>query len=56
LSDDQIAAVLTYIRREWDNTGTPVVSSEVAKVREQTASRTRPWTHDELMVMIKGGQ
>ena len=23
-SDDQIAAVLTYIRREWGQTGTPV--------------------------------
>ena len=56
LSDDQIAGVLTYIRREWGHTGSPVDAAEVAKVRAQTASRTRPWTHDELMAMIKGGQ
>jgi mono/diheme cytochrome c family protein/glucose/arabinose dehydrogenase len=56
LSDDQIAAVLTYVRREWGQPGAPVTSAEVAKVRAQTASRTRPWKHDELMEMIKGGQ
>jgi mono/diheme cytochrome c family protein len=56
LSDDQIAGVLTYIRREWDNTGTPVVAADVARARAETASRTRPWTHDELMAMVKGAQ
>ncbi|MGB2714756.1 MAG: cytochrome c, partial [Vicinamibacterales bacterium] len=56
LSDDQIAGVLTYIRREWGQTGTPVNAAEVAKARAETASRTRPWTHDELMTMVKGGQ
>jgi mono/diheme cytochrome c family protein/glucose/arabinose dehydrogenase len=56
LSDEQIAAVLTYIRREWDQTGTPVDPAQVKTVRSQTASRTRPWTHDELMAMIKGAQ
>jgi mono/diheme cytochrome c family protein len=56
LSDDQIAAVLTYVRREWGQPGTPVTAAEVAKVRAQTASRTRPWKHDELMEMIKGSQ
>jgi mono/diheme cytochrome c family protein len=56
LSDDQIAAVLTYIRREWGNTGAPVDAAEVGKTRAATASRTRPWTHDELVAMIKGGQ
>jgi mono/diheme cytochrome c family protein/glucose/arabinose dehydrogenase len=56
LSDDQIAGVLTYIRREWGHTGTPVDAAEVARVRTQTVSRTRPWTHDELMAMVKGAQ
>ncbi|HET8772747.1 MAG TPA: c-type cytochrome, partial [Thermoanaerobaculia bacterium] len=45
LSDGQIAGVLTYIRREWGQTGTPVDAAEVARVRAQTVSRTRPWTH-----------
>jgi mono/diheme cytochrome c family protein/glucose/arabinose dehydrogenase len=56
LSDDQIAGVLTYIRREWGQTGTPVDSAQVKIARGETASRTRPWTHDELMAMVKGAQ
>ena len=56
LNDDQIAGVLTYIRREWGQTGTPVDPAQVRTVREQNASRTRPWTHEELMAMIKGAQ
>jgi mono/diheme cytochrome c family protein len=56
LNDDQIAGVLTYIRREWGQAGTPVDPGHVQAVRTQTATRTRPWTHDELMAMVKGGQ
>jgi mono/diheme cytochrome c family protein/glucose/arabinose dehydrogenase len=52
LSDDQIAAVLTYIRREWGQDGSPVDAATVAKTRELVAGRTRPWKHDELMAMI----
>ena len=39
LNDDQIAGVLTYIRREWGQTGTPVDPAQVRTVREQNASR-----------------
>jgi mono/diheme cytochrome c family protein/glucose/arabinose dehydrogenase len=56
LNDDQIAGVLTYIRREWGQTGTPVDPAQVRTVREQNASRTRPWTDGELIAMIKGAQ
>jgi len=56
LTNDEIAEALTYIRREWGHTGAPVAATEVAKVRAETASRTRPWKHDELMAMIKGAQ
>jgi mono/diheme cytochrome c family protein/glucose/arabinose dehydrogenase len=48
LSDQQIAAVLTYIRREWGQTASPVDPALVSQVRPQTAERTRPWTDDEL--------
>lgn len=48
LSDDQIAASLTYVRRSWGNSGSPIDPAAVAKIREATASRTRPWTNDEL--------
>ncbi len=36
LSDDQIAAVLTYIRNSWGNTGTAVSTHDVAAMRKQT--------------------
>lgn len=55
LSDEQIAGVLTYIRREWGQDGTPVDVATVKKVREMTASRTRPWKHDELMALVAAG-
>jgi mono/diheme cytochrome c family protein len=51
LSDDQIASVLTYIRREWGQPGTPVDPATVKEVRAQTAGRTHPWTNPELLAL-----
>ncbi|HEY7059063.1 MAG TPA: c-type cytochrome [Vicinamibacterales bacterium] len=51
LNDDQIAAVLTYVRREWGQTGTAVDPATVKAVRELTAGRTRPWTDAELKAL-----
>jgi mono/diheme cytochrome c family protein len=48
LSDADVAAVLTYVRREWGQTGAPVEPAVVASVRAATKSRPRPWTNDEL--------
>jgi mono/diheme cytochrome c family protein/glucose/arabinose dehydrogenase len=48
LSDEQIAAVLTYVRREWGNTASAVEPADVKEVRGMTASRTRPWTEEEI--------
>ena len=53
LSDDQIAAVLTYIRREWGQDGTPVNPGVVRDTRAQTTGRARPWTNEELLALIK---
>jgi mono/diheme cytochrome c family protein/glucose/arabinose dehydrogenase len=56
-SDAQIAGVLTYIRREWGQTGSPVDEATVKSVRAATAGRTRPWTNEELTPLLgKGGQ
>ena len=54
LNDDQIAGVLTYIRREWGQTGTPVDPATVKAVRALTAGRTRPWTDAELKTLATG--
>jgi mono/diheme cytochrome c family protein len=56
LNDEQIASVLTYVRREWGQAGEPVNAETVRTTRAETASRTRPWTHDELLAMLPGGR
>jgi mono/diheme cytochrome c family protein len=48
LSDEQVAAALTYIRREWGHTAAAVSPALVQEVRSKTAGRSRPWTNDEL--------
>ena len=48
LSDEQIASVLTYIRREWGHGATAVDPTLVRSTRAATAGRTRPWTPAEL--------
>jgi mono/diheme cytochrome c family protein len=56
LTNDQIASVLTYVRREWGQRGDPVDPAAVESVRAQTATRTRPWTDDELLKMMSGAR
>jgi mono/diheme cytochrome c family protein len=53
LDDLQIAAVLTYVRREWGQSGTPITPATVADTRRVTTGRNRPWTHDELTAMVE---
>jgi mono/diheme cytochrome c family protein len=48
LSDEEIAGVLTYTRREWEHNASPVMPADVAKVRAQYKDRTRSWTAEEL--------
>ena len=49
LGDEDLAGVLTYIRREWDHGGAPVQPAEVAKVRAKFADRSSAWTAAELL-------
>ena len=48
LTNDQMAGVLTYIRRSWGNAATPITPSEVAEIRGATTGRAKPWTEAEL--------
>lgn len=48
LGDDQIAAVVSYVRASWGNAASSVTSQDVAAVRQATASRTDLWTMDDL--------
>jgi mono/diheme cytochrome c family protein len=51
LKDEQIAAILTYVRNEWGNKAPPVTKDFVSKIREETKDRTEPWTQKELQAI-----
>jgi mono/diheme cytochrome c family protein len=51
LKDEQIAAVLTYVRNEWGNKAPPITKDFVSKIREQTKDRTEAWTQKELQAI-----
>lgn len=51
LKDEQIAAILTYIRSEWGNDAPPITPDQVARVRAEHPDRTEPWTQRELQAI-----
>jgi mono/diheme cytochrome c family protein len=53
MTDEEIAAVLTYVRRSWGNAATPIDAAQVAEVRGATMGRSQPWTEAEL---ARGGR
>lgn len=48
LTDEDIAGVLTYIRREWEHTASAVETKSVTAIREQEKGRMMMWTETEL--------
>lgn len=48
LSDEDVAAVLTYIRREWEHNASPVEPSLITELRAKNKGRAAMWTADEL--------
>ena len=48
LNDEQIAAVLTYIRREWGHGAGAVEPARVAAERAATAGHVGAWSAEEL--------
>jgi mono/diheme cytochrome c family protein len=40
LTDDQVAAVVTYIRNAWGNSAPPVSAADVGKARHWLAERS----------------
>jgi mono/diheme cytochrome c family protein/glucose/arabinose dehydrogenase len=49
LDDQQISSILTYIRREWGHTASPIEPEQVKAIRAATAGHTDAWSPDELM-------
>lgn len=52
-SDEQIAAVLTYVRNAWTNNAPPVDPALVTAIRKETVDRSQPWTWPELDELAK---
>jgi mono/diheme cytochrome c family protein len=48
LSDDDLAAVLSYMRQSWGNKAEPITPEQVKAVRAEVGSRLQPWTSEEL--------
>jgi mono/diheme cytochrome c family protein len=48
LPDDDLAAVLTYIRQSWGNKGSAITPEQVKAVRAEVGNRTQPWTVEQL--------
>lgn len=49
LKDDELAAVLTFVRNTWGNKAEPIDAASVKRVREATSSRDIFWKPDELL-------
>ena len=47
-NDEQLAGILTYIRRDWEQGGPPIQPDTVKAVREATAKHEGAWTGEEL--------
>jgi mono/diheme cytochrome c family protein/glucose/arabinose dehydrogenase len=51
LDDEQIAAILTFVRRSWGHSSSPVSAAQVHVVRGETKLRQEPWTEAELAAL-----
>ena len=50
-SDEDLAAVLSYIRQAWGNHAPPVTEAQVKAIRDEIGNRTKALTVDELKAM-----
>lgn len=54
LEDSQLAAILTYVKRQFGNRDLPVDAGAIAAVRTATPARDRAWTDAELATWASG--
>jgi mono/diheme cytochrome c family protein len=47
--DDQLAAILTYIRREWGHGADPITTDAVKAIRDANKEREEAWSEPELL-------
>lgn len=48
LADEELAAVLTYVRTSWENDGDEIDTEQVRRVREEYPQPRDPWTAEAL--------
>jgi mono/diheme cytochrome c family protein/glucose/arabinose dehydrogenase len=48
LDDEQIASVVTYVRKEWGHSFSSVDATDVKRIRDATAKHDDAWTEAEL--------
>ncbi len=48
LNDRELAAILTYIRKDWGHRAETIVPGTVGRIRHGSQGRVYPWTADEL--------
>ncbi len=46
---EQVAAILTYTRREWEHRAEPITVAQVKRMMEANTKREAPWTEAELL-------
>lgn len=53
MSDEEVAAVLTYVRSQWGNNASPVTAEQVATERGASRTATGPVTAQELQPLMQ---
>ena len=51
LGDQKVADVLTYVRQEWGNKGTPVTKEQITELRKKLAGHPASFTEPELLAV-----
>ena len=51
LDDQQLANILTYVRRAWGHEAAPISPETVARIRARSQGRQVPWTVNELSAL-----
>lgn len=54
LTDENLAAILSHVRRSWGNEESFILPDDVAKTRAES-TRTQPWTDEELRALNNAG-
>lgn len=49
LRDEDVAAILSYVRARFGEPSPPITPAAVKRVRDETAGRTAYWTVEELL-------